>query len=150
MALEADGALRLETGDGAGGCPGDTRLWIFDAEGAQVAFNDDGGVGTCSLIDTDLPAGAYTVKVDGFGGNPLAGYTLTLGYPACGNGTIERDETCDDGNLEDGDGCAADCTIEPGCGNGQLDEGEACDDGNLDAGDGCSPECAFEQVCGNG
>jgi cysteine-rich repeat protein len=27
----------------------------------------------------------------------------------CGNGTIESPETCDDGNLADGDGCNADC-----------------------------------------
>lgn len=31
----------------------------------------------------------------------------------CGNGLREADELCDDGNLDSGDGCAADCTVEP-------------------------------------
>jgi len=31
---------------------------------------------------------------------------------ACGDGIQDPGETCDDGNLEDGDGCDADCEIE--------------------------------------
>ncbi len=31
---------------------------------------------------------------------------------ACGNGTLEADEQCDDGNRFDGDGCAANCRDE--------------------------------------
>lgn len=30
--------------------------------------------------------------------------------PACGNGILEADELCDDGNTEDDDGCSADCS----------------------------------------
>jgi len=30
--------------------------------------------------------------------------------PVCGNGTVDRDEACDDGNTSDGDFCAADCS----------------------------------------
>ncbi len=94
----------------------------------------------------------------------------------CGNGTIEGDEACDDGNRDNDDGCSAACTIEPGwscpsagmpceqlCGNGAVDEGEACDDGNDRGGDGCSATCTVEagwecptagmpcqRLCGNG
>ncbi len=32
----------------------------------------------------------------------------------CGNGNLEPGEPCDDGALAAGDGCAADCTVEPG------------------------------------
>lgn len=41
-------------------------------------------------------------------------YTLDvkLSAQACGNGTLETPEQCDDGNTADGDGCAADCTLE--------------------------------------
>ncbi len=32
--------------------------------------------------------------------------------PACGDSYVSGEEECDDGNTEDGDGCAADCTLE--------------------------------------
>jgi len=72
----------------------------------------------------------------------------------CGDGTLDPGESCDDGNLASGDGCAA-CEIEVAavCGDGAEDPGEACDDGNTASGDGCSADCAQEPpppVCGNG
>ena len=44
----------------------------------------------------------------------------TTGGPACGNGVLEGDEACDDGNLEDGDCCSADCAVGP------SEPGQAC------------------------
>jgi cysteine-rich repeat protein len=32
--------------------------------------------------------------------------------PVCGDGVTEGDETCDDGALDDGDGCSGDCQLE--------------------------------------
>lgn len=40
--------------------------------------------------------------------------TVELTGPYCGDGNLDDGEECDDGNTEDGDGCAADCTIEEG------------------------------------
>lgn len=57
-------------------------------------------------------------------------------------------EECDDGNLEPGDGCDANCFVEA-CGNYVVQSGEGCDDGNLESGDGCSAECQPEFDCGN-
>lgn len=76
----------------------------------------------------------------------------------CGNGIIEPGEECDDGNTQSGDGCSADCRIEPGyecigepsvcvsmnCGDGIIDDNEECDDGNNLTGDGCSDDCRTE------
>jgi cysteine-rich repeat protein len=72
----------------------------------------------------------------------------------CGNAVLEAGEACDDGNVIDGDGCAADCTIEPVCGNGVLEGDEACDDGNVADGDGCAADCTLEveppaECCGS-
>ena len=67
--------------------------------------------------------------------------------PECGNGIQEPGEFCDDGNLQDCDGCSARCRMES-CGNALLDCGEDCDDSGLDAGDGCGSTCLLE-VCGN-
>jgi cysteine-rich repeat protein len=43
--------------------------------------------------------------------------------PDCGNGSLDGDEDCDDGNSLDGDCCASDCTFEP--------SGSPCDDFDL-------------------
>jgi cysteine-rich repeat protein len=37
----------------------------------------------------------------------------TTGEPACGDGLLAPDEVCDDGNIEDGDCCSADCQVGP-------------------------------------
>ena len=94
--------------------------------------------------------------------------------PVCGNGLVEDGESCDDGNANSGDGCSAECNVEPGyvcyregmpcelkstdpeppnpkpnpgpivCGDGTRQGTEECDDGNTDDGDGCSSECTVE------
>ncbi len=74
--------------------------------------------------------------------------------PACGNGILESNEQCDDGNNTDGDGCSASCETEvaPYCGDGIVEEGEQCDDGNNNDGDGCNSQCTVEEVepfCGD-
>jgi cysteine-rich repeat protein len=43
----------------------------------------------------------------------------------CGDGVLDSDEACDDGNTANADGCEADCSL-PACGNGIVDPGEAC------------------------
>lgn len=69
----------------------------------------------------------------------------TCDQPVCGDGVMDGDEACDDGNTVDGDGCSSVCTIElPVCGNGIVETGETCDDGNTMNGDGCSSVCICE------
>jgi cysteine-rich repeat protein len=85
----------------------------------------------------------------------------------CGNGDLDGDEACDDGNQTVGDGCDDGCAVESGwactgspsacvelCGDGVVSapDGEECDDGNTDNGDGCSADCMIEVEieCGNG
>ena len=82
---------------------------------------------------------------------------------SCGDGIKVDGEECDDGNLQEGDGCYA-CRIEGGyacshndclstcaytgsvCGDGQVSGTENCDDGNRESGDGCNTLCIIE--CG--
>jgi len=42
----------------------------------------------------------------------VAGHAVAQPAPICGNGVVEPPETCDDGNLVDGDGCSALCQVE--------------------------------------
>lgn len=73
---------------------------------------------------------------------------------SCGNKRIDTGETCDDGNVINGDGCSSLCIIEMNfycsglpslcmrtiLGNGIVTGGEECDDGNTINGDGCSAQ----------
>ena len=70
---------------------------------------------------------------------------------ACGDGTVNKLEVCDDGNAVGGDGCSADCRSTESCGNGIVDKAvaEVCDDGNAVGGDGCSADCKSIEICGN-
>lgn len=78
--------------------------------------------------------------------------------PACGNGSVEVGEGCDDNNLTSNDGCSATCSVEQGftctgmplstctftCGNGTVSGNEQCDDGNTVNGDSCSALCQYQ------
>ncbi len=57
------------------------------------------------------------------------------------NGTVEQGEECDDGNLDDRDGCTLACTI---CGNSTIVEPDTCDDGNLVNEDFCPNNCRVD------
>lgn len=43
------------------------RLYNSTACGTQIAFDDDGGTGTTSIINTNLCPGTYVILVEGFG-----------------------------------------------------------------------------------
>jgi cysteine-rich repeat protein len=77
-------------------------------------------------------------------GRCFGGVCLPAG---CGNGELEPDELCDDGNVVPGDGCSADCLSREVCGDGYTDvsRGEECDDGNTRAHDGCTNACTRER-----
>ena len=67
----------------------------------------------------------------------------------CGNGVLEGDEECDDGNISEQDGCSPRCRLES-CGNGIKDPDEECDYmAPPSEGKTCSRDCKFLQ-CGNG
>lgn len=122
FAVPAGGWVRAFTDDGAGACPFDTQLTLTSTDGVTVLqFDDDGGVGVCSLIDPasdaparNLAAGTYYMMVGSYT-TRTGDYQLTLevGAPACGNGFPETGEFCDDGNTAPGDGCSATCGLEP-------------------------------------
>lgn len=69
--------------------------------------------------------------------------------PACGDGFVDPDEECDDGNAVDTDACLSTCRFAR-CGDGVVWQGgEGCDDGNQIEGDACRNNCALPS-CGDG
>jgi cysteine-rich repeat protein len=76
------------------------------------------------------------------------GVATTAADPVCGNGTVEGDEQCDDGDSDDSDECTAACALAA-CGDGFVQPPEACDDGNTADADTCSSTCQAA-ACGDG
>ena len=67
----------------------------------------------------------------------------------CGDGVIQGDEECDDGNQEPEDSCLPTCVLNQ-CGDGVRDRAnEECDDGNDNNNDACRDDCTAAR-CGDG
>ena len=67
----------------------------------------------------------------------------------CGDGSVQGDEECDDGNDVETDACLGTCRNAK-CGDGFVRQGvEECDDGNASSLDACSPTCKLTG-CGDG
>jgi len=133
---------------------GNLREWTQDYRGqtadGESLFTLRGG----SYLDYEA---GLTCQFDGSVYVESA-FTPHVGFrccSTCGNGTLESDELCDDGNRVNGDGCDYLCATSTGqtCGNGTREGTEQCDDGNRVNGDGCSSACRWDYVvpvCGNG
>lgn len=155
------------------GDPGSTTYWTRFFPGSAIAATDfstnpDLGptLGGINLTSTDTSNIDWIAVQVTSGSTPITVTDLCLtgitflsaagnGGP-CGNGFLDPEEQCDDGNTVSGDGCNALCQVEanwicpvPGqpcqniaiCGNGVLTSNETCDDGNTVSGDGCSADC---------
>ena len=66
----------------------------------------------------------------------------------CGDGKLQGNEQCDDGNAIPNDGCSNACKL-PRCGDGIVQAGETCDDGNGVNRDQCTNKCRLPR-CGDG
>ena len=84
-------------------------------------------------------------------------------WTRCGNGILEMNEECDDGNNLNGDGCNSLCMIEA-CGDGNIDSGSICRTARSNgffgrpcvmpikicvSGDNMGASCAFQNECIN-
>jgi fibro-slime domain-containing protein len=145
--------------------------WLASAVASLVALSacsasDDPNTDIKRPVEPGTPGGSPGGGEPGAGpggndGNPGGGDPIIpIEAPkGCGNGKLNDDEACDDGNLEAGDGCSPLCTVEDNwvcpdngiacyrvevCGDSLIASNEGCDDGNTVAGDGCSDACQVE------
>ena len=54
----------------------DTLMRIYNAQGEELAFDDDSGNDFNARIEIRVPAGTYTIGVRGWGSNDIGNYTL--------------------------------------------------------------------------
>jgi fibro-slime domain-containing protein len=146
---DATGAAGRDAGGGNAGTTG--AAGTTGTAGVFGFAGTTGAAGTGGVAGTGGTAGCLTDCTD-------AGPDVPAG-PQCGNGLLETDEQCDDGNTMPGDGCSGTCQKEPNfdcptpgqfcvstatCGDGVVAGNELCDDHNTVGGDGCSANCRTE------
>lgn len=124
-----------------------------DPHQATVPIAGDLLVGSISVrLPTDLnaPLGSIAMAVVN-NQIALAADAFSIAIATCGDGLRHQTlEACDDGNLVNGDGCSATCTVELRCGDGQQNQApEECDDGNQVDTDACTNTCK-KSICGDG
>ena len=130
-----------------GGCAGDSAT---TTETAASTSEDITTTGASTGVPT---TGDPTTGEPETSAAPLTTTTDTTGTTEppieCGNGVVEGDEACDDGNDDETDACLASCVVAT-CGDNfvQVDV-EECDDGNADNTDECTDTCAAAK-CGDG
>ncbi|HSA58115.1 MAG TPA: DUF4215 domain-containing protein [bacterium] len=112
------------------------------------------------ILDTNTEECDDGAQADGDGCSDEC--KIELPPPFCGDGNVDLDEQCDDGNVNPYDDCTIFCTWAA-CGDGllhlskndppidgsQADGLEDCDDGNIDDHDFCTSQCE-SAVCGDG
>jgi cysteine-rich repeat protein len=150
-AVGAGAFTGLAAGNVTSGAGADTGAWTPTTRTLVLTGATIPAAGILSIrwTSADVPGGSG-------GRDELALDDLTIALPGCGDGDVVG-EDCDDGDNDDGDGCAADCTVEHGylcsgepsacvstCGDGLVASDEVCDDDGTDAGDGCDGACAIE------
>jgi cysteine-rich repeat protein len=143
----------------AGACVDENDAWLDPAK--TTGSDSDAGSDASSDANSDASSGADSSTSGGID-------------EACGNGVVDPDEECDEGELNGvgstctqvcennvcgddvkgpGEACDDDsetcigCALAS-CGDGVLNEDEECDDGNADNLDLCSNAC-LEAVCGD-
>jgi len=101
-----------------------------------------------STTEGDTSAGTAT-SASSEGPGSTTDVAITSGEPGfCGDGVVDPDEQCDDGDDDPFNECSNECSYT-GCGDGVVQAGEACDDGNFDDDDECLDTCELAR-CGDG
>lgn len=127
FSLSAPTDVRLEA---QGNGEGDPVIELFDAGGATIGMDDDGGGGTSSRIETSLQPGTYCLQMNSFGGAPMTG-TVRIG---------RTDHEPLTAGIEAGGGDGA---TGSGCGMGNT-----MADGNLDGVEIATVEAPVTQISG--
>ncbi|PRP93684.1 RCC1 domain-containing protein [Enhygromyxa salina] len=147
IAARRSGALTARSGRARG---------VTGLCGLALALAGCGRSDTVLYVDTDYEGTSYSFEdtedpsTDTTDTDPTDTDTDTVGGE-CGDGVVDLDELCDDGNASNNDACTNACELNF-CGDGFLFEGiEECDPGepNIGPSQACVPGCQVN-VCGDG
>ncbi len=135
----------------------ETMITSVDGTDGTAAESTAAMTGTTAEPPTPTTSGAESTgsstaadsSESGVAASSTESETTGAPAPVCGDGVVEGDETCDDGDDEDDDECPGSCLLAF-CGDGFVRaEVEACDDGNKFNDDACTNTCTVA-TCGDG
>ena len=110
-----DGTSNGETSGGGAGLGGSgTEAGATNIAGATSAAGATNAAGTGNEAGVTNAAGTGNEAGAGDGGGADSGAAGANSSAICGNGVIEDDEACDDGQTANEDGCDGSCQLEPG------------------------------------
>lgn len=140
---QACGTAMVCVGGSDEGNPCDALGSSSDGDGTDE--DSDCGSGSCSDFTYELTRTRTCQTTCDWDTSSAGGWTACVSASQyCGNGTVEGDEECDDGNSSDNDACTSACR-ENVCGDDHVYSGvESCDDGDQN-GEEC--EAAYGSTC---
>jgi len=137
-------------------CSGDACVAATETGSTGEVESTVTSEGTTALPTTgetvaETSTGDASTGEDTTGDTSTSDGSTTGALTICGDGLVEGDEECDDGE-ENADGvygaCTSECLLGPRCGDGVINGGEACDDkNNGDPSDGCLDGCLEPKSC---
>ena len=128
----------------AAACSPDTTLLPTTETGTTDTTGDPE-----DTSDTDDPSSTTDSSDTGDTGNDPTDTDDPQPTPACGDGQLDADEECDDGNAVDWDACSNACTL-PACGDGMVQVGEICDLGPANGPASTCTRASQLHACGDG
>jgi len=164
-ASSSSGGVTPTTGDpsstsGSGGGSSSTGSSTGDPSSTGSSTGDPSSTGSSSSGDSSSGTTGVVCPV-GTEGCPCGpadecdalltcvGGTCIVPPVECGDGVVNGDDVCDDGNPDNTDDCLDTCK-PAACGDGFVHADiESCDDGNLDNTDSCVGACV-DAKCGDG
>jgi len=88
-----------------------TLLAVACGDAGDAQFDEDPGFGE-ELVGEEGDNNGDANLEDGDGNEQNPDDEEVVDGPACGDGVLDADEQCDDGNFEDADGCSSACELE--------------------------------------
>lgn len=141
VGLECESGRPCEVDRRSGACV-DGRCLVDDGTTTDTTLGESGPWPTSTTVEP------VTTAVEETRGEEESETGATA---VCGNGIVEEDEECEDGDLVDIDECSNACRL-PVCGDGIVQTVEDCDLGaeqNFAPGSSCKPDCT-PAICGDG
>jgi len=113
----------------------------FGSDTATATATSTSSTGGSTTLQPSTGDETSTSATDDSGGSTSGGGSSGEPEPECGNGVVEGDEECDDGNDSELDACLTTC-IAPACDDGELNGDET----DVDCGGSCGT-CTLCQAC---